>query len=85
MNNRIKVLRAKHDWSQQALAQKIGVSRQAVNAVENGKHDPSLQLAFDISKQFNLRIEDVFFPVENLGLKKENKRKNLLGDDVVLY
>jgi len=62
MNNRIKVLRAEQDWSQQTLAQKIGVSRQAVNAVENGKHDPSLQLAFDIAKQFNLRIEDVFFP-----------------------
>jgi putative transcriptional regulator len=64
MNNRIKVLRAEHDFSQQTLANKIGGSRQAVNAVENGKHDPSLQLAFDIAKQFNLRIEDVFFPNE---------------------
>ena len=64
MNNRIKVLRAEHDCSQQTLANKIGVSRQAVNAVENGKHDPSLQLAFDIAKQFNLRIENVFFPNE---------------------
>ena len=64
MNNRIKVLRAEHDFSQQTLANKIGVSRQAVNAVENGKHDPSLQLAFDIAKQFNLRIENVFFPNE---------------------
>lgn len=62
MNNRIKVLRAELDWSQQALADNIGVSRQAVNAVERGKHDPSLQLAFDIAEQFNLRIEDVFFP-----------------------
>jgi len=62
MNNRIKVLRAEKDWSQQTLAQKIGVSRQAVNAVERGKHDPSLQLAFDIATQFDKRIEDIFFP-----------------------
>jgi putative transcriptional regulator len=62
MNNRIKVLRAEKNLSQQALADKIGVSRQAVNAVERGKHDPSLQLAFDIANQFNQRIEDIFFP-----------------------
>ncbi|GAA0361247.1 helix-turn-helix transcriptional regulator [Bowmanella denitrificans] len=62
MDNRIKVLRAERDWSQQTLADKLGVSRQAVNAVERGKHDPSLQLAFDIASQFNLRIEEVFFP-----------------------
>ena len=64
MNNRIKVLRAERDWSQQALAQQIGVSRQAINAVERGKHDPSLQLAFDIANQFEQRIEDIFFPEE---------------------
>jgi putative transcriptional regulator len=62
MNNRIKVLRAELDWSQQVLADNVGVSRQAVNAIERGKHDPSLQLAFDIAEKFNLRIEDVFFP-----------------------
>lgn len=62
MNNRIKVLRAEQDWSQQTLAQRIGVSRQAINAVERGKHDPSLQLAFDIANQFDQRIEDIFFP-----------------------
>ncbi|HDZ08302.1 helix-turn-helix transcriptional regulator [Pseudohongiella sp.] len=62
MKNRIKVLRAERDWSQQSLAEEIGVSRQAVNAVERGKHDPSLQLAFDIAEQFGMRIEDVFFP-----------------------
>lgn len=67
MKNRIKVLRAEQDWSQLVLAQKIGVSRQAINAVERGKHDPSLQLAFDIAGQFNLPIEKVFFPE-----KKEN-------------
>jgi putative transcriptional regulator len=65
MNNRIKVLRAEKDWSQQTLADNIGVSRQAINAVERGKHDPSLQLAFDIANQFNQRIEEVFFPEEN--------------------
>jgi len=64
MQNRIKVLRAEKNWSQQVLADNIGVSRQAVNAVERGKHDPSLQLAFDIANQFNLRIEDIFFPEE---------------------
>jgi len=62
MNNRIKVLRAEQDWSQQTLAERIGVSRQAINAVERGKHDPSLQLAFDIANQFNQRIEEIFFP-----------------------
>lgn len=62
MNNRIKVLRAERDWSQQTLADKLGVSRQAVNAVERGKHDPSLQLAFDMATLFGQRIEDVFFP-----------------------
>ncbi|MDP5188532.1 helix-turn-helix transcriptional regulator [Rheinheimera baltica] len=67
MKNRIKVLRAERDWSQQTLAQELGVSRQAVNAVERGKHDPSLQLAFDIANIFNLRIDDVFFPEKKLN------------------
>ncbi|MGB0937902.1 MAG: helix-turn-helix transcriptional regulator [Colwellia sp.] len=62
MNNKIKVLRAEQDWSQQKLADKIGVSRQAINAIERGKHDPSLQLAFDIANLFDQRIEEVFFP-----------------------
>lgn len=62
MKNKIKLLRTELNWSQQALAERLGVSRQAVNAVENGKHDPSLQLAFDIAELFNLNIEDVFFP-----------------------
>ena len=65
MDNRIKVLRAENDWSQQTLADKIGVSRQAINAIERGKHDPSLQLAFDIASLFNLRIDDVFLPSKN--------------------
>lgn len=64
MDNRIKVLRAERDWSQQTLADKLRVSRQAVNAVERGKHDPSLQLAFDIARLFKQSIEDIFFPEE---------------------
>lgn len=72
MNNRIKVLRAEQDWSQQKLAERIGVSRQAINAVERGKHDPSLQLAFDIANQFNKRIEEIFFP-EKKSEYKDNE------------
>jgi putative transcriptional regulator len=71
MDNQIKILRAERDWSQQTLAEKIGVSRQAVNAVERGKHDPSLQLAFDIANQFNLRIEEVFFPEKKSNVKSD--------------
>ena len=70
MNNRIKVLRAEQNWSQQKLAENLGVSRQAVNAVENKKHDPSLQLAFDIADQFNLRIEEVFFPEKKTTIEE---------------
>ena len=62
MKNRLKVLRAEQDWSQEELARRLGVSRQAVNALERGKHDPSLQLAFTISKVFQQSIEEIFFP-----------------------
>ena len=64
MKNRLKVLRAERDWSQEVLANHLGVSRQAVNALERGKHDPSLQLAFSISKVFQQSIEEIFFPEE---------------------
>ncbi|WP_226700868.1 helix-turn-helix transcriptional regulator [Qipengyuania gaetbuli] len=60
MNNRLKVLRAMNDWSQAELAAQLDVSRQAVNAIETGKHDPSLPLAFRISRLFNLPIEEIF-------------------------
>jgi putative transcriptional regulator len=60
MNNRLKVLRAERDWSQAHLAQELGVSRQTVNALETGKYDPSLPLAFKISRLFALRIEEIF-------------------------
>jgi len=60
MKNRLKVLRAERDWSQADLALRLDVSRQAVNAIETGKHDPSLSLAFNIARLFNLSIEEVF-------------------------
>ena len=60
MKNRLKVLRAERDWSQQELAQRLEVSRQSVNAVETGKYDPSLPLAFRISDLFDLPIEQIF-------------------------
>ncbi|MBA3863715.1 MAG: helix-turn-helix transcriptional regulator [Erythrobacter sp.] len=60
MNNRLKVLRAERDWSQQDLAERLGVSRQSVNAIETGRYDPSLPLAFTISELFGLPIEAIF-------------------------
>ena len=60
MNNRLRVLRAERKWSQQDLAEAMGVSRQSVNAIETGKYDPSLPLAFKISDVFEIAIEDIF-------------------------
>jgi putative transcriptional regulator len=60
VKNRIRVLRAERRWSQQDLAERLGVSRQTVNAIENGKYDPSLPLAFKIGKVFGLPIEEIF-------------------------
>ena len=60
MKNRIKVLRAEVDWSQARLAQELGVSRQTVNAIETGKYDPSLPLAFDLARVFGKKIEEIF-------------------------
>jgi putative transcriptional regulator len=60
MKNRIRVLRAEKGWSQADLANQVGVSRNSINAVENGKFDPSLPLAFRIADAFALKIEDVF-------------------------
>ena len=62
MINRLKVLRAERDWSQQDLAEKLAVSRQSVNAIETGKYDPSLPLAFRIADVFGLPIEQIFDP-----------------------
>lgn len=60
MKNRLKVLRAERDWSQGDLADRLGVSRQSVNAIETGKYDPSLPLAFRIARLFGLPVEQIF-------------------------
>ena len=60
MKNRLKVLRAERNWSQGDLAERLQVSRQSVNAIETGKYDPSLPLAFRIADLFGLRIEEIF-------------------------
>lgn len=60
MDNRLRLLRAERHWSQQDLAERLEVSRQSVNAIETGKYDPSLPLAFRIAELFDLAIEDVF-------------------------
>ena len=62
MKNRLRVLRAERDWSQAELASRLGVSRQTVNTIENGKYDPSLPLAFAIARVFGKKIEDIFEP-----------------------
>jgi putative transcriptional regulator len=60
MNNRLKILRAERDWSQADLAEQLGVSRQTVNALETGRYDPSLPLAFKIARVFDQTIESIF-------------------------
>jgi putative transcriptional regulator len=60
MKNRLKVLRAERDWSQGDLARALEVSRQSVNAIETGKYDPSLPLAFRLARVFGVRIEEIF-------------------------
>lgn len=60
MKNRLRVLRAEREWSQQDLAERLEVSRQSVNAIETGRYDPSLPLAFRIADVFELSIEEIF-------------------------
>ncbi len=62
MKNRVRDLRSEREWSQADLADKLEVSRQTINAIETGKYDPSLPLAFKIAQVFRNRIEEVFFP-----------------------
>ncbi len=62
MKNRIKVLRAEHDLTQADLAERARVSRQTINAIETGKFDPSLPLAFTLARIFDQSIEDIFEP-----------------------
>jgi putative transcriptional regulator len=61
MKNRLKDLRTERDWTQADLAQRAGVSRQTINAIEKEKFDPSLPLAFRLARLFNLRVEEIFF------------------------
>ena len=62
VRNDLKVLRAQRSWTQARLAEELGVSRQTVNALEAGRYDPSLPLAFTIARVFGLTIEEIFFP-----------------------
>lgn len=64
MKNRLKVLRAERSWSQSDLAERLQVSRQSVNAIETGRYDPSLPLAFRIAKIFGLPVESIFIDEE---------------------
>lgn len=66
MKSRLKVLRAERDWSQADLADRLGVSRQTINAIETGKYDPSLPLAFKIGRIFGLPIESIFIDSETV-------------------
>ena len=62
MKNRLRVLRAEREWSQATLAERVQVSRQTINAIETGKYDPCLPLAFKIAQLFEQKIEDIFTP-----------------------
>lgn len=62
MKNRVRELREKHGWSQGELGERLEVSRQTINAIETGKYDPSLPLAFKIGRLFGMRIETIFEP-----------------------
>ena len=60
MKNKLRELRSERNWSQAELAERLGVSRQTINAIETGKYDPSLPLAFALARLFKLKIEDMF-------------------------
>ncbi len=62
MKNELRILRAERDWSQAELSERLGVSRQTVNAIETGRYDPSLPLAFQIARLFQKKIEEIFEP-----------------------
>ncbi len=76
MKNRLRVLRAEREWSQQALAERLSVSRQTVNAIETGRYDPSLPLAFEIARVFGQTIEQIFFPETNGALPSSQNEAN---------
>ncbi len=64
IKNRIKVLRAEKNWTQEDLAKRVGVSRQTINSIERGKFFPSVVLALKIARVFNLKVEDIFYLVD---------------------
>jgi len=68
MKNRLRALRNDRKLTQEQLSQRVGVSRQSIVAIETGKYDPSLQLAFKLAKEFNCSIEDIFIFEEEEGL-----------------
>ena len=74
MKNRLKVLRAERDWTQAQLAEALDVSRQTINAIETGKFDPSLPLAFRAARLFGMRIEELFHDEDRSHLGTEIKR-----------
>jgi len=74
MKNRLKVLRAERNWTQAQLADALDVSRQTVNAIETGKFDPSLPLAFRAARLFGLRIEEIFHDEDRRSLATEIKK-----------
>jgi putative transcriptional regulator len=74
MKNRLRVLRAERSWSQAALAERLEVSRQTVNAIEVGKYDPSLPLAFKIAKAFGLSIEEIFHPDDEPQRRRDTEK-----------
>ncbi len=67
MKNKLKVYRAMNDLTQEALAQKLGVTRQTIVSLENGKYDPSIQLAFKTARLFGVKIEDIFIFEDGAG------------------
>jgi putative transcriptional regulator len=79
MKNRLRVLRAEREWSQADLAARLGVSRQTVNAIETGKYDPSLPLAFDMAELFQMRIEELFRPDEKNPEGQVEKTREGIG------
>lgn len=73
MKNNIKVYRAIHDLTQETLAEKVGVTRQTIHAIEKGKYDPSLELAFKLAKFFEAHLEDIFLYEDNKVSNSEKK------------
>ena len=80
MTNRLKVLRAENDWSQARLAEELGVSRQTINAIETGKYDPSLPLAFDLARVFGKRIDEIF-TADREAPERTKREKKLATND----